>query len=78
LLTSHPARRLVGAAALLFPVSLTARTLDMPLCAATSGAGTHVLWHLMNALVLYLLLLSSIRHGGRPGPPDCTPPRRAP
>jgi hypothetical protein len=62
----HPARWLVGAAALVFPVSLTARTLDMPLCAATQGLGTHFLWHLLNALTLYLLVAAVLRHPGVP------------
>lgn len=35
----------------LFLVSITARQLDLPLCETTGG--THWLWHVLNALVLY-------------------------
>ena len=35
----------------LFLVSLTARQLDLPLCERTGG--THWVWHVMNAVVLY-------------------------
>lgn len=47
--------RIVAAAAGLFTLSLSLRTLDMPLCGAFP-LGTHFLWHLLNALVLYLLI----------------------
>jgi hypothetical protein len=56
--------RLLGLAGLLFAVSLTFRTLDGPLCASLP-LGTHWLWHLLNATVLYVLLRAAI--GGRPG-----------
>ena len=65
LLMRSPASRLVGLAALVFPVSLTARTLDWPLCGATAQIGTHFLWHLLNALTLYLLLMA-LPHQGKP------------
>ena len=42
-------------AAGLFVLSFTARTLDMPLCPALP-IGTHYLWHILNATVLYLLV----------------------
>lgn len=38
----------------LFACSLLLRSLDEPVC-GSFGAGTHFLWHLLNALVLYLL-----------------------
>jgi hypothetical protein len=47
--------RIVLAATALFTLSITLRTLDMPLC-ATVPLGTHFLWHMLNALVLYLLM----------------------
>jgi hypothetical protein len=53
--------RLLGVAGLLFALSLTFRTLDGPLCASLP-LGTHWLWHLLNATVLYLLLRAAIRH----------------
>lgn len=50
---------LIGAAGLVFAVSLTLRSLDGALC-QTVPFGTHFLWHLMNALVLFLLLRAAI------------------
>ncbi|TCR62172.1 ceramidase domain-containing protein [Bosea sp. BK604] len=47
--------RLIGLAGLVFAVSLTLRALDGALCQALPF-GTHFLWHLLNASVLYLLL----------------------
>jgi len=49
------------AAAALFIVSFTARTLDMPLC-NDFPIGTHYLWHVFNATVLYLLVRTLILH----------------
>jgi hypothetical protein len=40
---------LIGAAIL--SVSITARSLDLGLCAALPG-GTHYLWHILNAIML--------------------------
>lgn len=48
-----PAWRTLAAAAGVFTVSLTLRTLDLPLCPAWP-IGTHFLWHLLNALTLAL------------------------
>jgi hypothetical protein len=53
------------AAASLFAVSLTFRTIDQPLCGAWP-AGTHFLWHLLNAVVLGTLTLAVVRHGRLP------------
>ncbi|KRE16552.1 hypothetical protein ASE63_15165 [Bosea sp. Root381] len=52
--------RLLGLAGLAFALSLTFRTLDGPLCGSIP-LGTHWLWHLLNATVLYLLLRAAIR-----------------
>lgn len=41
-------------AALVFALSLTLRTLDMPLC-GTIPIGTHFGWHVLNAVTLYLV-----------------------
>jgi hypothetical protein len=57
----HPAARWQLAAAGLFVLSLTLRTLDAPLCAALA-AGTHFLWHLLNAATLATLLFAAARH----------------
>ncbi len=48
------ARGLAGAVAI-FGLSLTFRTLDLPLCGALPG-GTHFLWHLANAVLLAWLI----------------------
>lgn len=66
--SGHPAARYLLAGAAVFAVSLTLRTLDRSLCASTAlfggrGLGTHFLWHLCNATLLYLLLLAAVRHG---------------
>jgi hypothetical protein len=45
-----------------FAVSLALRTADLPLCAALP-LGTHFLWHLLNAVVLYSLTRTMMRHG---------------
>lgn len=51
--------QLIGAAALVFAVSLTLRSLDAALCQAVPF-GTHFLWHMLNATVLYLLLRAAV------------------
>lgn len=53
------AARLVGLAGFVFALSLSLRTLDQVLCQSIPF-GTHWLWHLLNALVLYLLLRAVI------------------
>ena len=64
----HPAGRYLLLAGSVFLVSLTLRTLDLPLCAALPF-GTHWLWHLLNALTLALLLRAAV--GSRaPAPPS--------
>jgi hypothetical protein len=69
----HPMARslLVGAA--VFAVSLVARTLDQPWCEllVVGGyrLGSHFLWHLANAALLYVLLAGYIRHGRHWHPP---------
>ena len=52
-------------AAAMFLVSFAARTADEPLC-PTVVLGTHFLWHLLNGLLLWLLILTLIRHGRAP------------
>lgn len=47
----HPAGRFVATAVLVFVPSFVFRTLDQPLCGAFP-AGTHFLWHCLNAVVL--------------------------
>jgi hypothetical protein len=59
-------RRLHGAGAFLvaiavFLLSFTARTFDAKVCSAFP-IGTHFLWHLLNAVLLYILIRSAIVH----------------
>jgi hypothetical protein len=51
-------------AAVLFAFSLFFRTIDLAVCRAVP-AGTHFLWHVFNALVIYVLLRAAILHGPR-------------
>jgi hypothetical protein len=48
-------------AALVFAASLTFRTMDGDVCAAFP-LGTHFLWHILNACVLWLLLRTAMLH----------------
>ncbi|SIN85852.1 ceramidase domain-containing protein [Vannielia litorea] len=52
----------MATAALVFTASLTARTLDGPLCAVLP-LGTHWLWHLANAVTLALVIGVLARQG---------------
>jgi hypothetical protein len=58
-----PAAPLLLGAAALFLVSLTFRTIDLTVCNCIP-TGTHFIWHALNAVVLYLALLSAMRFGG--------------
>lgn len=53
------------AAGAIFTVSLTARTLDRPYCDALVigdyALGAHFLWHLLNAVTLYLVTRTALR-----------------
>ena len=55
----HPAARRLLLAGAVFVVSLVFRTLDFSLCPVWP-IGTHFIWHLLNAYVLYLLTLALI------------------
>ena len=72
--SGHPAARWVLGGAAIFAVSLTFRTLDRAICPQTAlfagrMLGTHFIWHILNAALLYVLLAAAIRHGDvqRPG-----------
>ncbi len=56
--------RALAAAAILFTISLFFRTIDRAICPAFP-LGAHVLWHLLNACVLWLLLRAAIVAGPR-------------
>ncbi len=59
---------LIFSAAAVFAVSLTFRSLDHRLCAdwivLGHRMGTHFVWHLLNALTLFLLLMAALKYGG--------------
>ena len=65
LATHGQARRGLGLAALIFTVSLALRTVDPSIC-DTFPLGTHFLWHLLNATLLYILLRTAIREPAGP------------
>jgi hypothetical protein len=73
----HKAAPLILVAAATFTVSLACRAVDQRLCAdwivMGHRMGTHFLWHLLNALTLFLLLAAAIRHGG--SKEEVLPPR---
>jgi hypothetical protein len=60
---SPAAPAMLGATAV-FLLSFASRTLDMPLC-PVFPLGTHFFWHLLNALLLFLLLRLVIQHAPR-------------
>lgn len=62
----HPAGLWLIAAAAVFAVSLTFRTLDKPLCDLVP-VGLHFLWHILNGCLLFILIWAVIRHGRMPG-----------
>jgi hypothetical protein len=86
----HRAGPYVVWAAAIFAISIVFRTLDLALCdqVVIDGrqVGTHFIWHLLNALVLFLLLRASLEAGpvaagpaeveGEPAAPE--PRARAP
>src|SRR5262245_45501405 len=57
------ARRGLELAAMIFAASLVLRTIDLAAC-HTFALGTHFSWHLLNALVLYVLLRTAIKEAG--------------
>ena len=67
---AHPAGRSLLGAGLIFAVSLSLRTIDRTICAATDigmldgPVGTHFFWHILNAILLYILIRAAILHGG--------------
>jgi Ceramidase len=57
------ARRGLDLAVMIFTVSLALRTIDLAAC-DTFRLGTHFSWHLLNAVVLYVLLRTAIKEAG--------------
>jgi hypothetical protein len=64
----HPAAPYVFGAGLVFLVSVSFRSVDRLLCDSIILAGyrigTHFVWHLLNSLTLFLLVLGTVHHGG--------------
>jgi len=64
---NHPAASYVLGGSIVFMLSITFRTVDRLWChdVVLGGVslGTHFLWHIFNAVTLYLLLLAAVRHG---------------
>lgn len=65
----NPAGSYVLTAGIVFLFSLTFRSLDWDTCELTGvdghAIGTHFLWHILNSVTLYLLLMGAIRFGRR-------------
>jgi hypothetical protein len=63
--TRGRARRGLELAVMIFTVSLALRTIDLAAC-EMFPLGTHFLWHLLNAVVLYVLLRTAISTTSHP------------
>lgn len=60
----HPLTNLFFTATSVFTVSVVLRSIDLEVC-GFFPTGTHFLWHLLNAVVLYLLLSGLISQAGK-------------
>ncbi|WP_243375332.1 ceramidase domain-containing protein [Microvirga solisilvae] len=56
-------------AACVFGLSLVFRSIDNAVCPALP-LGTHALWHMLNALVLWILMIAALAHAPEERPPD--------
>lgn len=63
----HPAGLPILLTGVLFAISLSVRTADLPLC-DQFPIGIHFIWHLLNAVVLYRLTRTMMRFGPRHAP----------
>ncbi|MEO1205893.1 MAG: ceramidase domain-containing protein [Pseudomonadota bacterium] len=69
----HKAGKYLFFAGVIFAASLTFRSIDRSICPqtiisiidASRPSGTHFIWHILNATLLFLLLIAALRHGGR-------------
>ncbi len=59
----HVAGWSILSAGVIFSLSLTARTLDREICAATGDIGTHFIWHMLNATLLFILARAALLYG---------------
>jgi hypothetical protein len=64
LAADRPARRGLGLAAAVFAAPLTLRTFDLAVC-DVFPLGTHFIWHMLNATLLYVLLKTAIAEIGK-------------
>jgi len=64
----QPGRSLVWAGSI-FAVSLFFRSIDNAVCSALP-LGTHALWHMLNALVLWILMVAALRRASDQKVPD--------
>jgi Ceramidase len=62
---AHPAAPRLAAAVGVFAVAIAVRTVDLPFCPAWP-TGTHFLWHLLSAWVLYLAATAVLGPRGAP------------
>jgi len=66
-LKQHAAARAMLLAGAVFAVSMAFRSIDFELCTGATlfgvRIGTHFVWHLLNAVVLYVLLRAALLHG---------------
>jgi hypothetical protein len=71
-LRRHPAAPYVLGASVVFMLSVTFRTMDRIWCQdvvfVSRTVGTHFLWHILNSVTLFLLLLAAVRHGALASP----------
>lgn len=58
----HPARWYFLLCTLIFLAALVFRTIDLTMCSATLGVGTHFIWHLLNAMLVGILLYVQITY----------------
>ena len=74
----HKAAPYVLWAAVVFIVSVILRTLDFSLCDVVvidgRDVGTHFMWHLLNAVVLFLLMRATLETGYKEAPADKSEP----
>jgi hypothetical protein len=61
----HPAGRFLLLASAVFAASLTLRTVDESIC-FSFPTGTHFLWHLLNAAVLFIVANALVKYCERP------------
>lgn len=73
-LRRHAAAPYLLGAACVFTVSIGFRAMDRIWCRDVlfygNDVGTHFLWHMLNSLTLFLLIIAAIRHGHRPAVRD--------